>query len=97
MVHFPEIQQRRCGTEPGLDVALINPTTSIIPKWLTVKLLWWKQNYNQSMQDHEILYAERPSKEEQFLLRKFLAKYQNCEYEGRLKFTLHTLTNGDNC
>jgi hypothetical protein len=53
------------------------------------------QNLRQSEGDHEILYANRPSKDDQFLTRLF-KKNNKYECGGRLKFKTHILFYGDN-
>jgi hypothetical protein len=52
------------------------------------RLLKWMQNLHQSTWDHEILYADRFSKDEQLLVRPFLWKIKNTNVEGgiRLQF-----------
>jgi hypothetical protein len=45
-----------------------NPLASTFPKWRTFRLLSWTQNLNQSTQDHEILYADKSSKDWQLLM-----------------------------
>jgi hypothetical protein len=60
------------ATEGDLDAILFNPVASTIPKWRMFKLLRWMQNVHQSMWDHGILYADKPSEDEQLLLRPLL-------------------------
>jgi hypothetical protein len=45
---------------------------SNIPKWQIFKLLRWMLDLYQSMWDHEIVYADRSSKDEQLIIRPFL-------------------------
>jgi hypothetical protein len=77
LVGFYEIQWQGHDIEGDLDAVLFNPVPSIITKWRTFKLLRWMQNLHQSTWDHEILYPERSSKDEQILMRTFLSKTNN--------------------
>jgi hypothetical protein len=63
--------------EDDLDAVLFNPVPSTIPKWRTFRLPRWMQNLHQSTWDHEILYTDRSSKDEQLLIRPFLSKTKN--------------------
>jgi hypothetical protein len=77
MVDFYEIQQGGHAIEGDLDAIIINPVPSSIPKWRTFKLLRWVQNLHKSTWDHEILYTDISSKDEQLLMRQFLSKTEN--------------------
>jgi hypothetical protein len=77
LVDFYEIQYGDHAIEANLEAVLFNPVPSTIPKWRTLKLLRWMQNLHQSTWDHEILYADRSSKDEQLLIRPFLSKTKN--------------------
>jgi hypothetical protein len=46
------------------------------------KLLRWMQNLHHSMWDHEILYADRPSEDEQLLIIPHLWKNKNTNMAG---------------
>jgi hypothetical protein len=72
-----EIQEGGHAIEDDLDAVLFNPVPSTIPKRRTFKLLRWMQNLHQSTWDHEILYTDRSSKDEQLLIRQFLSKTKN--------------------
>jgi hypothetical protein len=50
---------------------------STVPKWRTFKLPRWMQNLHQSTWDHQILYTDKSSKDEQPLIRPFLSKTKN--------------------
>jgi hypothetical protein len=63
--------------ERDLDTVHFNSVPSTIPNWRTFKLLRWMQNLHQSMWDHEILYIDRSSKDEQLLMGAFLSKTKN--------------------
>jgi hypothetical protein len=69
-----EIQLGGHAIEGGLDAVLFNPVPLTIPKWRTFKLLRLMQNLHQSTWDHEILYIDRSSKDEQLFIRSFLLK-----------------------
>jgi hypothetical protein len=56
------------------DVIISNPVASTITKWRTFRLLRWMKNLHQSMRDHEILYADRFSMEEQVLISHLCEK-----------------------
>jgi hypothetical protein len=72
LVDVYEIQWGGHAIEGGLNAVLFNPVPSTIPKWWTFRLLRWMQNLHQSTWDHEILYTDRSSKDEQLLIRPFL-------------------------
>jgi hypothetical protein len=76
-VDFYEIQYGDHAIEDDLEAVLFNPVSSTITKWQMFKLLRWMQNLHQSMWDHEILYTDRFSKDEQLLIRPFLSKTKN--------------------
>jgi hypothetical protein len=57
--------------EGYLGAINFNPVASNIPKWRMFRLLNWIHNLQQSMRDHEILYADRASKDLQLLVRQF--------------------------
>jgi hypothetical protein len=96
LVDFYEIQYGGHAIEGDLDAVLFNPVSSTIPKWRTFKLLRWMQNLHQSTWDHEILYTDRSSKDEQLLVRPFLSKAKKYEHGGRLNVKIHSLFCGDN-
>jgi hypothetical protein len=77
LVVFYEIQYGGHAIEGDLETVLINPVPSTIPKWRMFKLLRWMQNSHQSTWDHEILYTDRSSKDEQLLITPFLSKIKN--------------------
>jgi hypothetical protein len=79
-----------------LDVVLINPVLSTIPKWRTFKLLRWMQNLHQSTWDHEILYTDRSLKDEQLLIRPFLSKIKNTNMAAVWMLKINILYCGDN-
>jgi hypothetical protein len=54
------------------------------------------QNLQQSTWDHEILYTDRSSKDEQLSKRPFLSKTKKYEHGGRLTVKIHSLFCGDN-
>jgi hypothetical protein len=56
----------------------------------------WMQNLHQSMWDHEILCADRFSKDEQLLMRPFLSETKKYKHGGRLNVKIHSLFSGDN-
>jgi hypothetical protein len=58
---------------PEEDV-LFNSVSSNIPKWRPFKRLRWMQNLHQSTWDHDILYTDRSSKDEQLLKIPLLSK-----------------------
>jgi hypothetical protein len=66
---FYEPSEGGHANKGDLDAVLFNPVPSTIPKWRTLKLLRWMQNLYQSTWDHEILYTDRFSKDEQRLIR----------------------------
>jgi hypothetical protein len=68
---------REDAIEGDLDAILFNSVTSTIPKWRTFKLLRWMQNLHQSAWEHEILYTDRSSKDEQLSIRPFLLETKN--------------------
>jgi hypothetical protein len=70
---------------------LFNPVPSIIPKWWTFRHMTWKQNLHQSTWDHEILYADRSSKEEQLFIKTIYVINQKYERGGRLKVKFQIL------
>jgi hypothetical protein len=43
----------------------------------------------------KFLYADRPSNDEQLLIRPFSSKTKKNEYDGRLNFKIHSLFCGD--
>jgi hypothetical protein len=47
-----------------------------------LKLIRWMQNLHQSTWDHKILYADRPSKGEQHLIRPLLRETKNENMAG---------------
>jgi hypothetical protein len=73
-----------------------NPVPSTIPKWRTFKLLRLMQNLNQSTWEHEILYTDRSSKDEQLLMRQFLSKNKKYEHGGQLNVKIRSVFCGDN-
>jgi hypothetical protein len=73
-----------------------NLVLSTIPKWRTFELLRLMQNLHQSTWDHEILYTDRSSKDEQLLIRQFLSKTKKYEHGGCLNVKIHSLFCGDN-
>jgi hypothetical protein len=77
LVDFYEIQKKGHAIEDDLGSVLYNPVSSSIPKWRKFKLLRWMQNLHHSTWDHEILYTDRSSKDEQLLMRPFLSKIKN--------------------
>jgi hypothetical protein len=77
LVDFYEIKQEGHAIEGDLDAVRFNPVPSTIPKWRTFKLLRWMQNLHQSTWDHEILYTDRSSNDEQLLMRPFLSRIKN--------------------
>jgi hypothetical protein len=96
LVDFYEIQHGGHAIEGDLDSVFINPVPSTITKWRTFKLLKWMQNLHQSTWDHESLYTDRSSKDEQLLIRPFLSKTKKYEHGGRLNVKVHSLFCGDN-
>jgi hypothetical protein len=54
-----------------LNAIIFNPVASTIPKWQPLKFLTWMQNLHQSTHEHEILYADRSSKEDNFFFGAF--------------------------
>jgi hypothetical protein len=54
------------------------------------------QNLHQSTWDHEILYTDRSSKDEQLLIRPFLSKTKKYEHGGRLNVKIRSSFCGDN-
>jgi hypothetical protein len=56
----------------------------------------WMQNLHQLTWDHEILYTDRSSKDEQLLIRPFLSKTKKYEHGGRLNVEIHSLFCEDN-
>jgi hypothetical protein len=74
---FYEIQWGGHAMEGDLDAVLFNPVPSTIPKYRTFKLPRWMQNLHQSAWDHEILYTDRSSEDEQLLTVPFLSKTKN--------------------
>jgi hypothetical protein len=46
--------------------------------------------------EHEILYTDRSSKDEQLLMRSFLSKTKKYEHGGQLNVKIHSLFCGDN-
>jgi hypothetical protein len=95
LVDFCEIQYGDHAIEGDLDAVLINPVSLPISKWRTFKLLRWMQNLHQSTWDHETLYANRSSKDEQLLMTIFV-KNKKYEHGGRLNVKIHSLLCGDN-
>jgi hypothetical protein len=77
LIDFYEIQYGGHAIEGDLDAVLFNPVPSTIPKWQTFELLRWMQSLHQSTWEHEILYTDRSSKDEQLLTRPFLSKTKN--------------------
>jgi hypothetical protein len=70
MVDFHEIQQG--GHVTDIDVIFfLNPVSSTIPRRQTFKRLRWMQNLHLSKWDHEILNADRASKDKQLWLKFF--------------------------
>jgi hypothetical protein len=57
--------------EGDVDAIRFNPTALTISKWQIFKLLRFTQNWHKSMQNHK-MYADRPSKDEQLLIRAVL-------------------------
>jgi hypothetical protein len=78
MVDFHEIRQANHAIEGDLNTAIFSPIASTIPKWWTLKLLRWMQNLNQSKWEHDILYADKSSKDEQLLLRLLKDHHFRC-------------------
>jgi hypothetical protein len=68
MVECHEIQQGDHATEDDIDTIFSNPVASTVPKWQTFKLLRWMRNLNKSTWDHDILYDDRSSKDQQTLM-----------------------------
>jgi hypothetical protein len=54
------------------------------------------QNLHQSTWDHEILYSDRSSKDEQLLITPSLSKTKKYEHGGQLNVKIHSLFCGDN-
>jgi hypothetical protein len=54
------------------------------------------QNLHQSTWEHEILYTDGSSKDEQLLIRPFLSKTKKYENGGQLNAKIHSLFCGDN-
>jgi hypothetical protein len=96
LIDFYEIQYGGHAIEGDLDAVLYNPLISTIPKWQTFKLLRWMQNLHQSTWEHEILYTDRSSKDEQLLMRPFLSKNKKYEHGDQFNVKIHSLFCGDN-
>jgi glycogen debranching enzyme len=73
-VDLYEIQKRGYAIKGDLSAIISNPVASTNPKLLTSKLLSWMQNFHQSTWNHETLYADRSSEDEQLLIRRVLRK-----------------------
>jgi hypothetical protein len=54
-VGLDEILYEDDDTEGGLGSILVNPVASTIPKWWTLKLLWWIRFLNRLVDLDEIL------------------------------------------
>jgi hypothetical protein len=61
---FYEITVGHALASEGDLYAILFKSNSFIPEWLT-----WFHNLYQSAWDNEILYDDRPSKEQQFLIK----------------------------
>jgi hypothetical protein len=68
-----------------------SPLPSIIPKWWTFRHMRWIQNLHQSTWDHEILYADRSSKEERLFIKTIHVINQKYERGGLLKVKIQIL------
>jgi hypothetical protein len=77
LVDFCEIQWGGHAIEGDLDAVLFDPVPSTIPKWRTFKRPRWMQKLHQSTWDHEILYTDRSSNDEQLLIKPFLSQTKN--------------------
>jgi hypothetical protein len=95
LVDFYEIQYGGHAIEGDLVAVLFNSVPSTIPKWRKFKLLRWMQNLRQSTWEHDILYTDKSSKNEQLLMRPFLSKNKKYEHGGRLNVEIHSLFCGD--
>jgi hypothetical protein len=93
---FIKFSREVIAIEDDLDAVLFNPVPSTIPKWQTFKLLRWMQNLHQSTSEHEILYTDGSSKDEQLLMRPFFVKNKKYEHGGQLNVKIHSLFCGDN-
>jgi hypothetical protein len=82
--------------EGDLDAIIFNSVASTIPVWWTFTLLRWIQNLHQLTRDHEILYADRSSEDEQRLIWTLLRESKKYEHDWQLKFKIHILFCGDN-
>jgi hypothetical protein len=68
---------------------------SLMERFWGIQILMWRQNLCQSTWDHEILYDDRPSKDEQLLMRLLL--WRTKKYNGGwLKVKIYILFYGDN-
>jgi hypothetical protein len=91
LVDIYEIQYGDYSVEGDHYYILFNTVGGTIPKWRTFKHLRWIQNLLYSTWDHEILYADRPSKDEQDLLRTFFMINLKYEHGGRFNFKINVL------
>jgi hypothetical protein len=73
--------------------AVESPVASAIPKWRTSKRPRWKQTLHQSAWDHDILYADRSSEDEELVIKPLLWKTKNTKIAsgGKLKFTFYSV------
>jgi hypothetical protein len=96
-LHFYEIRYGGHAIENDLDDILPNPAPSAIPKWRTFKLMRWMQNLQQSMWDHEILFADRSWKGEQVWKTKCtnMAASWNLKLIFYLIWTIHEPLHSD--
>jgi hypothetical protein len=88
LLDFYKVQQ---GVMP-LQATLFNPVAPTIPKLWSFKLLRWIQNLHQPTRDHEILYDDTSSKNEQlFFIRQIFVKNKRQEREGKIKVKIRIL------
>jgi hypothetical protein len=66
LVDFHENWYTGHAIEGNLDTIIFDSIASTIPKWQTLKLLRWMQNFHQLMWDSTILYTDRSSEDENF-------------------------------
>jgi hypothetical protein len=93
---FYETQEGGHAIEGDLVAVLSNPVPSTIQEWWTFKLLRWMKNLHHSTWDHEILYTDKSSKDEQLLVRPFFVKNKKYEHGGRFNVKIHSLFCGYN-
>jgi hypothetical protein len=82
LVDFYEIRWKGHAIEGDLDAIIFNAVAATIPKWQTFKLVRWMQNLHQSTYDHEILYSDRSSEDEETYNKNRFARNQSTNTGG---------------